>query len=210
MAEIHDSTELAQPQVPQPQAPPAQGPDHVAPQPGGEPRGNPAVRWLTVLLGLLLLGLAGVIGRDLWYRYRENDPQNSWIRPVFEWLGGAAVNPVGTTVGIIVALVGLWLLITALMPRPRTHMQVASPSSIWVRPVDVARKATASARSELGRSSISSKATRKKLVVDVEDDGTGHLDQRLAATLTEQVQRLNPPPHVKVNIHQPEPVRELQ
>ena len=120
------------------------------------------------------------------------------------------MNPVGITVGIIVALVGLWLLITALMPRPRTHMQVASPSSIWVRPVDVARKATASARSELGRSSISSKATRKKLIVDVEDDGSGHLDQRLAATLTEQVQRLNPPPHVKVNIHQPEPVRELQ
>lgn len=181
----------------------------VGPQPGSEPRGNPAVRWLTVLLGLLLLGLAGVIGRDLWYRYQENDPRNSWIRPVFEWLGTAAVNPVGVAVGIIVALVGLWLLITAFMPRPRRHMQVNSTSSIWVRPVDVARKATASARSELGRSNISSTATRRKLTVDVEDDGSGQLDQRLSSALTEQVQRLNPPPTVKVNIHKPAPVKEL-
>lgn len=179
------------------------------PRPGAEPKGNPAVRWLTVLLGLLLLGLAGVVGRDLWYRYQENDPQNSWIRPVFEWLGTAAVDAMGVTVGIIVSLVGLWLLITSLLPRPRRHIAVTSPSSIWVRPVDVARNATASARNELGRANISSRATRNKLTVNVVDDGTGHLDERLASTLTQEVARLNPAPNVKVNIQQPTQAKEL-
>lgn len=181
-----------------------------APRPGAEPKGTPAVRWLTILVGLLFLAFAGIIGRDLWYRYQENDPQNSWIKPVFEWLGGAAVDPVGVTVGIIVAIIGLWLIITAFKPRPRTHMQVVSPTSIWVRPVDVARKATASTRSELGRANIASRATRKKLTVNVEDDGSGQLEERLEGNLNQQLQRLSNPPRVKINVHEPVPAKELQ
>lgn len=181
----------------------------ASPTPGAEPKGNPAVRWLAVLLGLLFLALAGVIGRDLWCRYQKDDPTNSWIRPVFEWIGTADVSPVGVTVGIIVALIGLWLLITSFMPRPRTHVNVQSSSSIWVRPVDVARKATASARSELGRSRISSRATRRTLTVEVEDDGTGYIDQRLSAALAEEVKRLNPVPQVNVTVHPPAPTKEL-
>lgn len=180
------------------------------PTPGAEPKGNPSARWLTILLGLLLLGLAGVIGRDLWYRYQENDPENSWIRPVFEWFGTAAVDAVGVTVGIVVALVGLWLIIAAFKPRPRRHVQVNSAtSSIWVRPVDVARKSTASARSELGRAGISSRATRRKLVLNVEDDGSGNLQDRLTDALTTEVQRLSPTPSVKVNVLRSTPAKEM-
>lgn len=179
------------------------------PRPGAEPKGNPAVRWLTILLGLAFLALSGVIGRDLWYRYQENDPQNSWVRPALDWLGSATVNPLGVTVGIIIALVGLWLIITAFKPRPRRYVRVDSASSIWMRPVDVARKATASARSELGRSNIASRATRKKLTVDVEDDGSQGLDQRLTEVLGSEMQRLEQAPKVRVNIHRPTQAKEL-
>ena len=57
---------------------------YSGPRAGAEPKGNPAVRWLTILLGLVFLALSGVIGRDLWYRYQDNDPQNSWVRPVLD------------------------------------------------------------------------------------------------------------------------------
>lgn len=183
--------------------------EYSGPRSGAEPKGNPAVRWLTILLGLLFLALSGVIGRDLWYRYQENDPQNSWVRPVLDWLGTATVNPLGVAIGIIVALVGLWLIITAFMPRPRRYVRVESASSIWMRPVDVARKATASARSELGRSNITSRATRTKLTVDVEDDGSQGLDQRLTEVLGGEMQRLAQAPKVRVNTHRPTQAREL-
>lgn len=179
------------------------------PRSGAEPKGNPAVRWLTILLGLAFLALSGVIGRDLWYRYQENDPQNSWVRPVLDWLGTAAVNSVGVTIGILVALVGLWLVIAAFKPRPRRYVRVESVSSIWMRPVDIARKATASARSELGRSNIASRATRNKLTVEVDDDGSPALEQRLTEVLGGEMQRLAQTPKVRVNIHRPTQAKEL-
>lgn len=184
-------------------------PEFTGPRSGAEPKGNPAVRWLTVLFGLVLLALSAVIGRDLWYRFQENDPDNSWVRSALEWLGTATVNPLGVTVGIILALVGLWLIITAFKPRPRRYVQVDSVSSIWMRPVDVARKATASARTELGRASIASRATRKKLTVNVEDDGSPGLDQRLTETLTGEMQRLAQAPNIRVNTHRPTQAKEL-
>lgn len=184
-------------------------PEFTGPRSGAEPKGNPAVRWLTILLGLMLLALSAVVGRDLWYRYQENDPENSWVRPVLDWLGTATVNPVGVTVGIVVALVGLWLIVTAFKPRPRRYVRVDSASSIWMRPVDVARKATASARNELGRSNIASRATRKKLTVDVEDDGSADLDHRLTDVLGGEMQRLAQTPKVRVNIHRPTQTKEL-
>lgn len=179
------------------------------PRSGAEPKGNPAARWLTILFGLALLALSGVIGRDLWYRYQENDPQNSWVRPTLDWLGSATVNPVGVTVGILVSLIGLWLIITAFKPRPRRYVRVDSVSSIWTRPVDIARKATASARNELGRANIASRATRKKLTLNVEDDGSAGLDQRLNDVLAGEMQRLEHAPKIRVNIHQPAHPKEL-
>lgn len=183
--------------------------EFTGPRSGAEPKGTPSVRWLTVLLGLLLLALSGIIGRDLWYRYQENDPENSWVRPVLDWLGTAAVNPAGVAIGIVVALVGLWLVIAALKPRPRRYVQVDSASSIWMRPVDIARKATASARSELGRANIASRATRKKLTVNVEDDRSPDLDQRLTEVLNGEMQRLTRTPKVRVNVHRPTQAEEL-
>lgn len=181
----------------------------TGPRAGAEPKGNPAVRWLTVFLGIVLLSVSGVIGRDLWYRYQENDPDNSWIRPTLEWLGTASATPLGVTVGIVIAAIGLWFIIAAFKPRPRRYVQVDSISSIWLRPVDVARRATASARNELGRTNIASRATRKKLTLNVEDDGSSALDQRLSDTLTGELQRLTRPPKVRVKIHQSTQPKEL-
>lgn len=180
------------------------------PTPGAEPKGNPLVRWLTVLLGLLLLGLSSVIGRDLWYRYQADDPQNSWLRPAFEWFGSAGVDGVGVTVGILMALVGLWCIIAAVKPRPRRYVQVVSPtSSMWVRPVDIARKSTAAVRSEMGQTSIASRASRRKLTVSVVDDGSADLETQLTSALTEQAQKLKPTPRVKVNVLPAPPAKDM-
>ena len=171
----------------------------VGPHPGDEPRGNPAARWITVIIGLILLALSGVIARDLWYR-TQDDPQNSWLAPVFNYLGSTPINTAAIALGIVLCLLGLWLMVTAFVPRPRTHVGVDSTASIWIRPVDIARKATHTVRAEIGGSTIRSQADRKRLTVVAEDDGSGTAQDRASAVLQQEFHRLTRPPSVAVKL----------
>ena len=142
--------------------------------------------------------------RELWF-YSQDQPFTSWLMPVFNTMASSLVDAKVVTIGIIVALVGLWLVITAFVPRARTHVRVDSPASIWVRPVDIARKATNVARAETGSTTVRSKATRKKLAVEVDDDGTGATQERLTTLLNGEFSRLQTPPAVAVKVSQPTP-----
>ena len=173
----------------------------AGPHPGDEPRANPAVRWLTLLIGLILLALAAVVGRDLWYFFQNSNSDDSWLRPVFEFVGRATMDVTAVTVGIIIAMIGLVLIVYAFVPRGRTHVRVDSPASIWTRPVDIARKATHTTRAEVGNARIQSRADRKKLRVQVEDDGSGAaLQERLTSVLSGEFQRLTTPPAISVKV----------
>lgn len=179
----------------------------LGPHPGAEPRANPAVRWITVVLGVLLIALSGVLVRELWF-YAQDQPFTSWLLPVFNTMASSLIDAKVVTLGIIIALVGLWLVITAFIPRARTHVRVDSPASIWVRPVDIARKATNAARAETGSTTVRSKANRKKLTVEVDDDGTGLTQERVTSLLNGEFSRLQAPPAVAVKVNQPAPAPE--
>lgn len=179
----------------------------LGPHPGAEPRANPAVRWITVVLGVLLIALSGVLVRELWFT-SQDQPFTSWLLPVFNTMASSLIDATVVTIGIIITLVGLWLVITAFIPRARTHVRVDSPASIWVRPVDIARKATNAARAETGSTTVRSKANRKKLTVEVDDDGTGSTQERLTTLLNGEFSRLQAPPAVAVKVNQPAPAPE--
>ena len=179
----------------------------LGPHPGSEPRANPAVRWITVVLGVLLIALSGVLVRELWFT-SQDQPFTSWLLPVFNTMASSLIDAKVVTLGIIIALVGLWLVITAFIPRARTHVRVDSPASIWVRPVDIARKATNAARAETGSTTVRSKANRKKLTVEIDDDGTGSTQERVTSLLNGEFSRLQTPPAVAVKVNQPAPAPE--
>ncbi|WP_235933491.1 hypothetical protein [Corynebacterium qintianiae] len=148
---------------------------------------------------MLLLVLAFAIGRDLWFRWGENNPENSWVAATLRWLASYPVNLVAVALGIAVSLAGLWMIIAALSPRVRTHARVASPASVWIRPVDMARKSTHLARTHAGDGAINSRATRMRVRVAVEDDGTGtELKQRIEASLIDEFSPLQVQPRVTV------------
>ena len=174
----------------------------LGPHPGEEPRANPAARWLTVVIGTLLIALSGVIARELWMA-SQDEPFMSWLEPAYDFFASTAIDAVAVTVGIIASLVGLWLIITAFLPRRRTHVRVQSPVSIWVRPVDVARKATNVARAETGSATVRSKANRKKLTVTIDDDGQSTSADRVTQLLSGEFGRLQTPPAVDVRLAQP-------
>ena len=181
------------------------------PCPGAEPRGVPAVRWLTVFIGLCLLGLAGCVGRDVWYRFGAKQPGDSWVADALRRAASFTASLAPAVAGIAVALVGLLLVAAALKPRPRTHVRLASPASIWVRPVDIARRATYIAHEDGGAHNIRSQATRTRLRVRAQDDGSGELlSGRLHSALTEEFSGLERPPRIDVRLTpQPAPAEEV-
>lgn len=174
----------------------------VGPHPGDEPLGNPASRWIAVLTSLLLLTLAGVAARDLWYHFYENeDPSQSWIGQALTFLGTFAVEAAAIAAAVVLAIVGLILIIYAFTPRPHTHVRVNSPVSIWTRPVDIARKATGTTRRDVAGEGVRSKADRKKIKVELVDDGSGPaLQERVTRSLNNEFKGLAYPPAVSVKL----------
>lgn len=174
----------------------------VGPHPGDEPLGNPAARWIAVLTSLLLLGLAGVAARDLWYHfYGDESLAESWLGRTWDFLGSFASDAAAATVGIILTLLGLLLLFFAFKPRPHGFVRVNSPASIWTRPVDVARKATYTTRGDLGGEQVRTKANRKSVKVDVVDDGSGPaMQERVTQALNNEFRTLSAPPAVSVKL----------
>ncbi|QYH20280.1 hypothetical protein JKI95_05055 [Corynebacterium aquatimens] len=167
-------------------------PRPLGPHPGSEPRANPSVRWKTILIGALLLALSAVLAREVWY-LRQGEAYTSWVEPVLASLGTGAVTATAVTIGIVISLVGLWLIIASFMPRPHTHVRIESPASIWIRPVDIARKSTAATRAETGGENIRSKANRKSVTVQLDDDGTGMQQEQVTTALNREFRRLAAP-----------------
>lgn len=174
----------------------------VGPHPGDEPLGNPAARWIAVLTSLLLLGLAGVAARDLWYHfYGDESLAESWLGRTWDFLGSFGSDAAAATVGIILTLLGLLLLFFTFKPRPHGFVRVNSPASIWTRPVDVARKATYTTRGDLGGEQVRTKANRKSVKVDVVDDGSGPaMQERVTQALNNEFRTLSAPPAVSVKL----------
>ncbi len=174
----------------------------VGPHPGDEPLGNPISRWLAVLTSLLLIALAGIGARDLWYNYYENEtPSDSWLGRTFEFLGTFTSEIAAVVIACLLILLGLWLIVVSFLRRPRRFVRVNSPVSIWTRPVDVARKSTRTVHGDLGGEHVRSKATRKVVKVEVVDDGSGPaLQERIIRSLNNELKSLANPPAVSVKM----------
>lgn len=174
----------------------------VGPHPGDEPLGNPASRWIAGLTSLLLLALAGVAARDLWYHFYENEePSQSWIGQALNFLGSFAVGTAAVAAAIVLSIIGLAFVVYAFAPRPHTHVRVNSPVSIWTRPVDIARKATGTTRRDVAGDNVRSKADRKKIKVELTDDGSGAaLQERVTRSLNNEFKSLAYPPAVTVKL----------
>lgn len=176
----------------------------LQPSPGGEPRGLAAVQWLTVLVGAVLCALAGVIARDLGVRYGAERPGDSWVADALRWFSGLPVNAWTVAAGIAVAALGVVVAVAALRPRPRTHVRFASGTSIWLRPVDIARISTYTTIQETGATNVRSQATRTRLQVRAQDNGQGEaMATRLRQALTERFAGLRRPPRIDVHLTPP-------
>ncbi|MFB9376663.1 DUF6286 domain-containing protein [Kineococcus gynurae] len=137
------------------------------------------------VLAVLLVGLGVVVGREALVAdgYVAG---SSWAAPALGAVDGLTPTPLVVAIGVVAALVGLWLVVTALRPRSRTAVPVDERISLSGR--DVARLASGAAADVDGVLDVSTTATRRRVVTtvdalspDVSREVQARVEQRLSA-----------------------------
>lgn len=157
---------------------------------------GPILAVLLIAFGLLLLRdalvAAGAFGGNQWLPaattgLREFSP--AW------WLIPA---------GIVVALIGLWLIVTALRPRSRRTLPLTSRTGVFLHTRDIARLASGAAHDVDGVLDVSSAATRRKVSVSVRATSAPGVRDAVTAAVTQRLSALQSPPRVAVRVHTPD------
>lgn len=180
-----------------------------------QPRLSPPVRWLAILLGLALIALACVAWRDMWVTYSEST-RELWTAPVFELIGTPPLPMWMVWAGVGSIVVGLLFFLISVRRGRMTHVPVGpSPAveagqgttaAMWIRPVDIARLVSATARRLPGMSTAQTRTTgntKKGLKVEVTISGDVNdpmLAQRVADSVKHSLKELGTTVDVHVEV----------
>ncbi|AWT25387.1 hypothetical protein Csp1_05730 [Corynebacterium provencense] len=175
--------------------------------PAPRPAASPRARWLTMLLGLLLVAAGAAAVHDLLV-VRGSLSDSQWLTPAYTWIADLHYAPWILPASVVSAVLALLLLVAAFRPRTRTHLSFAGDSALHARPVDIARLSTAAAERARGVLRASTVATRKKITVTVTSAARDTADRDAVTTaVTREVGNvaslLDPTPTVTVKITSP-------
>ncbi|WP_432561745.1 DUF6286 domain-containing protein [Kineococcus sp. SYSU DK003] len=126
-----------------------------------------------------------------------------WLPAAAEGLRGFAPAWWLIPAGVVVALIGLWLLVTAVRPRSRRTLPLTSQTGIFLHTRDVARLASGAAGDIDGVLQASSSATRRKVSVSVHATTDQGLREAVTEAVTHSLAPLRTPPRVAVTVHSP-------
>ena len=114
------------------------------------PRATPLARYVAILIGLALLVLAVICGREIWLRNSRSIHWDSWVEPIVMTIGDATYEPWMLPAGFLAIGLGALLVWSAFRPRHRTHRRIRAAAPVWMRPVDISRTLCAAARTVPG------------------------------------------------------------
>lgn len=150
---------------------------------------GPVLAVLLLALGLLLLRDALVSAGAL--------SGAAWLPAAAEALRGFAPATWLVPVGVALALVALWLIVTALRPRSRKTLPLTSSSGTYLHTRDVARLASGAARDVDGVLDATTSASRSTVKVSVTTT-SGDLKGAVTSAVTEALRPLQKAPRVVV------------
>ncbi|AZA10054.1 DUF6286 domain-containing protein [Corynebacterium pseudopelargi] len=165
-------------------------------------KGSPAVRVLMILFSLLLIALAVICGRELWWVRQEGNGDQAWIRPLLDWIANLGQQDWFFPVGIAIGVLGVVLLILSLKPAPPKYIasDAGANTRLYLRPIDIARRSTAVAERVTGvydaQTTVNHKAT--KITVNVIGNDDPSLAARVEDEVRAHVDKLASKPKVRV------------
>ena len=133
------------------------------------PKARPAASGVSLVLALALVGVAVVAVRDLAVDRGWADG-TTWTGDAVDRLDGIEAGIPAVVVGVVMALAGLWLILTAVRPAARTHETTSGPSDVWITRSAVRAVATGAAEQTPGVAAASSRHRRGRVVVTVQSD----------------------------------------
>ncbi|WP_328291473.1 DUF6286 domain-containing protein [Kineococcus sp. NBC_00420] len=168
--------------------------------------GSGAIGVVGPLLAILLLALGVLLLRDALVAAGIFSGKQ-WASSAVSGLQGFAPVWWLIPVGVVVVLIGVWLVVTALRPRSRKTLPLTSQTGVFLHTRDVARLASGAAADVDGVLGVSSTATRRKVTVSVQATGHGSggsgLRESVEAAVTERLSALQSPPRVAVAVRTP-------
>lgn len=170
---------------------------HPATPAAKTPVGPGRVSLLGMLIALLLLAIAVVLAHDTLVATGTLAPP-AWLNRAAGALDGLRAATWVLPASIVVALVGLWLLLVALRPRPRTMVRVQADTGVFLRPHGIERLARHAAGDVDGVTGVHASATRRKVDLRVEALGGDEVAGKVRDAVSESLRALEPQPKVSV------------
>lgn len=122
-----------------------------------------------------------------------------WVEQAGRAVNGLRPAAWMVPVGAALVLLGLWLVVTALRPRPRSATSVTSTTGVFLRPKDVSRLAQSAAEQVDGVLAAKTRVTRRTLHVQVRSTGSPQVPEQVRSAVSERLTPLDSPPIVKVS-----------
>ena len=163
------------------------------------PVGPGAVTVVALMLALLVVavGVLGVHDALVAAGAASGTPWIDAVVKTFNKLTPAVwLAPVGTAL----VLLGLWMLLTALRPRPRTAIALNAKTGVFLRPRDVAKLARNAAQDVDGVTSAKVTVGRRKVAVAARATTTDGVEQKITQAVTTGLQALAKTPTVRVTV----------
>jgi len=162
------------------------------------------VGWLGVLLAVAVVVLGVLCVREALVADGRIDAR-PWLAPAVDDLDGVGPSVGLAVLGVVVALVGLWLVGLAFGRRPRTRLAVASAASgpgarsgVTIGVGDAARLARVAAADVDDVLEARASATRRRVTVTVTSHEGVDVRPQVEAAVREQLAPLAEPMAVKV------------
>lgn len=190
-----DTTTELETSAPAATSPPA-GDSTRAPAGAPAPTAAPPVTAWAIILGVLLAALGLLLLRDaaVVAGLLQGTPVST---KVVDRLKSVTPQPWYLPAGILVALLGLWLVVAALRPRPRRDLAVGDGSLVWLTPSATASIARAAASVVDGVVEARASATRRTVRVLARTTGPD-VGPVVTAAVEEALRGLASMPRVRV------------
>lgn len=147
----------------------------------------------------LLTGALGVIGIHDGLASGEVIDGRSWTESTISTFDGLKPQWWAVPVGVVMVLLGLWMLTVAVRRRPRTAVALKSQTGVYLRPADVRKLAARAANDVDGvtaaQVSTSRRAARITVIVTGDD---GRIVQDVQDAVSERLAALESPPRLKI------------
>ena len=148
--------------------------------------------WSVLLIAIGVLGVQAALVAAGWL------DGTSWLAWVIQQFDELTPQWWMLPAGIVLILLGLWLVLMALRPRPSNAMALTASTGVFVKPADVARIAVAAAEQVDGVEDAKASASRGRVSLRIVGTGSSEIAGEVQRAVTERLSALDTPVRVSV------------